>query len=153
MTGAEAIRVIDWIAVGAGAPIPDLMPATQSDDPVEAGFARQWVERAVFPIADSVSFRLALEIVSKHRTRDDHWAYAMEKQLRGVIQAKVPNSRNARVFCNSIGCLCYTEWDESFLKTPIIYGELRGETGQRVGLEPSDVVDAVWHLVRPGIPW
>ena len=151
MSGAEAVRMIDWIALGAGAPIPDLMPTAQSDDPLDAGFARQWVERAVVP-ANSVSSKLALEIVSKHRTPDDHWAYAMEKELREIIRTKVHKFRNSRVFCNSVGCLCYVERDESFLRNPVVYRELLGERGHKFGLALSDL-DATVHPVRPGMPW
>jgi hypothetical protein len=151
MSGAEAVRMIDWLAVGAGAPIPYLMPAAASDDPLEAGFARQWLERAVVP-ANTVSAKLALDIVSERRTPDDHWAYAMEKELREIIRSKLQKSKNSRVFCNAVGCLCYVERDESFLRNPVVYRELLGERGHKFGLAQSDL-DATVHPVRPGIPW
>ena len=45
LSGAEAVQRIDWTALSIGSPIPDLMPAAESEDPTEAGFAGQWVER------------------------------------------------------------------------------------------------------------
>lgn len=148
MSGAEAVREIDWSAIGPGSQIPKQMPASQSDDPVEVGFARQWLERVlIYP----ESPKLALEIVSIHRTPDDLWASRMEKELRAIVRDKAPAAKNTRVFCNSIGCLCYEEESATDLSERwIVYGELLGESGRRLGLGRSDL-DAVAGVMRPGM--
>jgi hypothetical protein len=110
MSGAEAVKAIDWNSVGYGSPIPHLMPATESDDPVEAGFAIQWIDRVLsrYPFS-----RLAAEIVSIHRDPDDAWAISVEKEWRKNIreadESEAPTI--SRVFCNAVGCLCYMERD------------------------------------------
>jgi hypothetical protein len=150
-TGAEAVRDIDWNAVGPGAPIPEQMPTGESDDPLEAGFARQWIERVEAP-GDFPWKKLALEIASAHRPPNDLWASGMEKELRDIIRTKVPTGKNARVFCNSVGCLCYVERDEPFLLQSIVYRALLGDRGRKWGLERTDL-DAIEHVRRPDIPW
>ena len=157
MSGAEAVREIDWNALTGSAPIPEQMPARQSDDPVEAGFARQWIEHAlVAPYSDSskvaLEMKVALEIVSKHRDPDDQWAYGMEKELREIVRTKVPKPINVRVFCNSVGCLCYVEQDVALLDRPIVAPELFRQDAHRFGLKRNDV-DVLVHAVKPGTPW
>jgi len=149
-TGAEAARQIDWKTLGPGSPIPGQMPATESDDPLEVGFTRQWLYRAVTPQPPNTDRwkDLALEIVSKHRNLDDQWASRMEKELRELIQEKIPRGRNSRVFCNSFGCLCYVEREESKTPSLIVYSELVGKTGRNLGLRPSDV-DAIFGYLLP----
>lgn len=151
ISGAEAVREIDWNSLGPSSPIPEQMPTTPSDDPVEAGFARQWVERVEAP-GDFPSKKLALAIVSAHRAPNDLWASGMEKELRDIIRTKVPTAKNARVFCNSVGCLCYVERDESSLRQPIVYLALLGDRGRKWGLDRTDL-DAIEHMQRPDIPW
>jgi hypothetical protein len=156
MTGAEAVRAIDWTSVAPNSPIPVLMPSAQSEDPVEAGFAPQWVQRAMWP-PESPERKLALVIVSKRRTPDDLWAQAMEKELRAIVHEKVDSEAAiSRVFCNSAGCLCYVERDGSPLHPGSVFRELLGARGQKFGLQRSDLdafrVDAsdtrswVWEL-------
>jgi hypothetical protein len=156
MSGAEAVRSIDWQAVDANSPIPFLMPTAQSEDPVEAGFAPQWVQRAMWP-PESPERKLALVIVSKRRTPDDLWAQAMEKELRAIVHEEVASEPPiSRVFCNSAGCLCYVERDGSPLVAGSVFRELLGARGQKFGLQRSDLdafrVDAsdtrswVWEL-------
>jgi hypothetical protein len=151
ISGAQVVREIDWNSLGPGSPIPEQMPATDSDDPVEAGFARQWVERVEAP-GDFPWKKLALEVVSKHRTPNDLWASGMVKELRDIIRTKVPTAKNARVFCNSVGCLCYVERDEPFLRQSIVYLALLGDRGRKWGLERTDL-DAIENIRRPDIPW
>ncbi len=156
LSGEDAARIIDWTSVQVGAPIPDLMPAAQSDDPLETGFAPQWIEHAVFPFPSSASAwgrKLALEIVARRRSPDDYWAATMEEELREIVRTKLPASRNARVFCNSAGCLCYVERDEPFVARSIVYLELLGETGRKYGVDKYNLGVLV-HVGRsPGIPW
>ena len=152
-TATEIVREIDWNAIGPGSPIPDQIPAGESADPLEAGFARQWLERVEYPGFPDFAWRqLALAIASGHRTPDDHWAAQMEKELRGIVHDKVQTGRNLRVFCNSFGCLCYVERDERFARDPLVYLELVGKRRRELGLNQSDL-DATVHPVRPGIPW
>ena len=99
-SGAEAVRIIDWNALGPGSPIPGVMPIADSDDPLEAGFARQWLERALDPGRPPLG-GLALEIVSKRRTPGDPWAYGMSKELWAIVRSKGHGPTISRVFCNS----------------------------------------------------
>ena len=149
MSGAEAVREIDWNALGPGSPIPQQMPAAESDDPVEAGFARQWLYRAVTPQPPNTDAwkDVALEISTKHRNPDDQWASRMEVELREIIHEKIPRGRSTRVLCNILGCLCYVERAE---RTPIhiVYSELIGTRGRELGVRPSDV-DAISGHLQP----
>ena len=150
----KTVGEVDWNAIGPGSPIPEHMPAAQqSDDPLEAGFARQWIERVENPPwPDNLWRNLALAIASQRRTPGDQWASLMEKELREILRNKVHTGRNSRVFCNSLGCLCYVERDEQFAKDPIVYMELVGNSSPKFGLQRSDL-DATVHPRRPGIPW
>lgn len=109
LTGAEAVQAIDWDAVKAGYPIPRSMPTAASDDPVEAGFAPQWAERAFPPRAGGLR-DLVLAIVSTKKMANDNWAYGVESHVRDLIRSGItPPDVVSRVFCNSVGCLCYFE--------------------------------------------
>jgi hypothetical protein len=153
----ETARGIDWDAVKTGDPIPASMPTSSSDDPLEAGFARQWIEHSM-PTADlprcsstgrdstpeAVCLRsLALVIMSRHRSPDDQWAYAMESELRALIKEKFGGREPpiSRVFCNAVGCLCYVQRgaDGQPLAQMAIVHELLGTTGQELGLKASDL--------------
>jgi hypothetical protein len=149
MTGAEAVREIDWNALGPGSPIPEQMPAAESDDPLEAGFARQWVDRVVTPQYPNTDpwKDLALAIVSKHRDPDDQWASRAEKELWEIIQDNIPRGRNPRVFCNSFGCLCYVEREER-VHYSIVYLELVRNRGRSLGLSRNDISAIIGYL-RP----
>jgi hypothetical protein len=151
MHGAEAVRDIDWASLGPASPIPQSMPAVaESEDPLEAGFAHQWIERIYLP--ESSGWRkLALEIASARRRPDDPWAVKMERELREIVRAKVPAAQNLRVFCNSVGCLCYVEREEREFD-PIVYRALLGERARRFGLQRSDL-DAVIDLAKPAPHW
>ena len=128
LSGAEAVREIDWTTVGPMSPIPTLMPSRSSNDPLEAGFAPQWAERALAESAavpstarlqrtepPVLAMPLALKIMSQNRNPQDHWAYAVEQHLREVIRSTIEpeHATTARVFCNALGCLCYLERDHS----------------------------------------
>ncbi len=54
---------------------------------------------------------MALAIMSVRRAADDDWAHEVERRLRALIRAEVDagGPTISRVFCNSMGCLCYTE--------------------------------------------
>jgi hypothetical protein len=56
---------------------------------------------------------MALAIMSRKRAPDDEWAHEVERRLREVIRAEVDTQgvTVSRVFCNDVGCLCYTERD------------------------------------------
>jgi hypothetical protein len=153
LSGAEAVRQIDWNSVSLYSLIPELMPTGNSDDPVEAGFAPQWIEHALNPSLFA-TVRFALKIVSTPRTPSDQWSYNMRNELRTLVRTKVQNAKNVRVFCNAIGCLCYAERDEpNYVTDPIVYRELLGTTGRELHLKRDDLVDALWHVHGPGIPW
>jgi hypothetical protein len=157
LSGAEAVREIDWTSVTSLSPIPNLMPSRSSDDPVEAGFAPQWAERA---LADSFAvpstFRLqrtvppvlamplALKIMSQNGNPQDHWAYAVERHLRKVIRSTIEpeHATISRVFCNALGCLCYLERDHNEVGViiPSILEPLISRDGwaQELGIDPRD---------------
>jgi hypothetical protein len=162
LTGAQALRAIDWNTVKTGDPIPASMPTSFSDDPVEAGFAPQWIQRALAPDPASCSSgdngnapdtacarTLAWVIASKHRSEDDRWSYEFERELRHLIHNRSAERPTiSRVFCNSVGCLCYVERsgrpsDPPPLDQQIIYHELLGEPGRRFGIGVKDL-----NLVR-----
>jgi hypothetical protein len=48
--GAEAVRLIDWSTVDAGAPITSSLPNADSNEPLEARFATRWIERSLRPV-------------------------------------------------------------------------------------------------------
>ena len=150
VSGAEAVREIDWTAVSIGSPIPELMPAAESDDPMEAGFVGQWVERAISDTNDM--YKPTMEIISKHRGPEDHWAEAMDQELRQIVTSKIRKPMNTRVFCNSVGCLCYVERHEEYVLDSIVYRELLGEKGRKLGIKATDLYSYI-HIHSPGTPW
>jgi Meckel syndrome type 1 protein len=122
----QAAHTIDWAALGPGFPIPASMPTASSDDPREAGFAPEWARRALKGVeavaappqrqragAGASAENMALAIMSRKRAPEDEWAYEVERRLREVIRAEVDTQGPtvSRVFCNDVGCLCYTERD------------------------------------------
>jgi len=149
LNGRDAARSIDWNAVGIGAPIPDVMPAADSDDPVEAGFAPEWIDRAVVPSlqADQKGQELVREIVSSPRKETDHLAYEVDAKLREIIRTSLPAGKHARVFCNALGCLCYVERNGPFSQTSIVYHELA-----KAPMTQVEFVRWVLHPVDPE-PW
>jgi hypothetical protein len=138
-SGVAAVHGIAWESLTSGSPIPHSMPASQSNDPLEAGFARQWVQHALVP-AESPERILALAIVSKRRASEDLWAQSMEKELRTIVHEKFDlRPTISRVFCNSVGCLCYLERDGAPMDEQSVLRELLGERGRKFGLQRSDV--------------
>jgi hypothetical protein len=122
VSGRRIVQQVDWAGIRRGSPIPREMPARESDDPEDAGFARQWAERALAgnPAATFIyrgqalqadALRLALPIVSESKRPDDTWAYGVEYELRTRLQKTLGQTGPAplRVFCNAHGCLCYFE--------------------------------------------
>jgi hypothetical protein len=146
--GAQAVPQIDWQSVTLGSPIPRPMPVAASDDPSEAGFARQWIERALPPPARN----LASAIVARHRTPEDTWGYDSERELRQFIQTKVATVTPtiSRVFCNSVGCLVYLERRGAFLDYRIVYNSLLGEMGHKLALRPQDGIEDARGEPPPG---
>lgn len=125
-SAAEIARKIDWDSVKSRYPIPESMPSSASDDPLEAGFAPQWATRALKDqgaIAASMPLQrkgvtvfaepMALAIMSKKRAPGDLWAEGLERKLREIIHTQVDagGPTVSRVFCNAVGCLCYMERD------------------------------------------
>jgi len=152
-SGAAAVQSIDWNSVGPGAPIPRAMPMADSDDPVEAGFAPEWIRRAVaYPFSTPSQREFALAVVAEHRTADDRWAREFEAALREIVRGKVRMPTVARVFCNSVGCLCYVQAGNPF-DSPLVYTALHGQgVQQRFGITPADV-DVLQSFKDPNAPW
>jgi hypothetical protein len=153
MSGAEAGRVIDRDSVKPGSPIPRSMPSVQSDDPVEAGFAAQWVERALPPPFSKQGFALA--IIAKKRVAGDTWAYGVERQLRELINGQIAARAQmvSRVFCNSVGCLCYLERGSDQIPDPnnTILDSLKSGW-PAFGIKPTDVDSTVSFSNVGGLP-
>jgi hypothetical protein len=140
LSGADAVRAIDWSSVYIGSAIPESMPTADAYDAVDAGFAREWLERALLAGRPSLS-GLALDIVSKRRTVDDRWADGMTSELRGLVHSKLQKASAARVFCNAVGCLFYFEIDP--LPDPLFGRELLEEMKRKFGLNLVDF-DSAW---------
>ncbi|MBV9724442.1 MAG: hypothetical protein JO299_04640 [Gammaproteobacteria bacterium] len=174
-TAKEAAHYIDWAAVGPGDPIPASMPTASSDDPLAAGFSPEWARRALKgrdALAASRPLQrqggrapaeaMALTIVSRRRAAEDLWAQQVERRLREVIRRKVEvqGPTVVRVFCNAVGCLCYTERDDaaaSGAASAAVLDALTSGTGwaQELGIDPAMVYvlpagtapGPVWQLV------
>jgi hypothetical protein len=158
-TAKEAAHTIDWAAVGPGSPIPASMPTASSDDPLEAGFAPEWARRALkgqealaaAPLLRPQGVRapaesMALAIISRRRTADDQWAHEVERRLREVIRSEVDvqGPTVSRVFCNAVGCLCYTERDDAEASGAAFGAVLDPLTsgtgwGKELGIDPSRI--------------
>jgi hypothetical protein len=151
-SGADAVRNIDWVNMPASSPIPETLPTADSNDPVEAGFARQWFEHS---LQDLKTDELALKIISSPRDPNDQWSYHARAALRDLVRTEVPNGRNARVFCNGIGCLCYVERDEpGYVLHPIVYTRLTAGRGREAPFGPGDTFGYWMHVSHaPGVPW
>ena len=129
--GVQAVATIDWNKVGPGSPIPHLMPAVDADTAIEAGFAPQWLERALWPdrahgvqLVASTTYKVprdeevsilaadrALQITKLQRLPEDTWVHEVSRKLRETarIHADAYVQRYTRVFCSSGGCICYWE--------------------------------------------
>jgi hypothetical protein len=151
-SGADAVRNVDWASMRFGAPIPETLPTADSNDPVEAGFARQWLELLLQAPEHDQLVRETLKILSGPRNPNDQWSYDARAALRGLVRTAVPNGRNARVFCSDIGCLCYVERDvppgHALYWTPIIYTKLKTGRGPEAPFGPRDTFDYVLHPSR-----
>jgi hypothetical protein len=174
-TAKGSAHNIDWAAVGPGDPIPASMPIASSDDPLEAGFSPEWARRALkgrdalaaSPPLQRQGVRapadaMALAIVSRRRAAEDQWAHQVERRLREVIrgEVEVQGPTVARVFCNAVGCLCYTERGEpeaSGAASAAVLDALTSGTGwaKELGIDPAMVYvlpagtapGPVWQLV------
>jgi hypothetical protein len=152
-TDAEVASQIDWNSLPTLSPIPASMPARSSDDPLEVGFAPQWIKRVVTPGMDESLKSRVIKMATLRRDPNDMWALDMERALRQLVHDKVSDTRSSRVFCNSSGCLCYVERNVQFLANPIIFTELKGKEGRELGIRQEDLW-FVTHAVRTnGIPW
>jgi hypothetical protein len=149
--GAEAVRLIDWSTVDAGAPIPSSLPNADSNDPLEAGFAARWIERSLRPVNYEMG-QFALSLVALNEPAKDTWADSMTHALRAIVAAGSPDQRTARVFCNALGCLCYVEHDVPMLNHPSLLDDLRKNRAIKPLIADSTLSWAV-HPRPPGIPW
>jgi hypothetical protein len=154
-SGADAERSIAWSTVGRGDAIPALMPTSGSANSLDAGFAPEWVERSVRPTpAGEEAARWMLSIMSVQRASDDAWAEKVEHYLREFIrtQADVQAPTISRVFCNSVGCLCYLERAGLPLTTLMIYKALSSQAPPEFGIRQTSmrIVDGPR---RPDISW
>jgi hypothetical protein len=156
-SGADAVRNVDWASMRFGSPIPETFPTADSDDPVEAGFARQWFELFRQAPDQEQTIALPLRIVSSPRNPSDQWSYKARAMLRDLLSAEIPKGRNARVFCNDIGCLCYVERDDGERASrwvPVIYTKLKGGIWREAPFGPRDTFGYVVHPSRsPHVFW
>jgi hypothetical protein len=155
LTGAEAEHSIDWNRVGKGDAIPASMPTSRSADALDAGFAPEWVERSVRPFpGGEVAAPLILAIMSERRVPDDAWADEVEHYLREFIRTQVAVQAPTifRVFCNSVGCLCYLERARSPLTHLMIYKALRSQAASGFGTKEMSMT-ILDQPPRPSTSW
>src|ERR1700722_3583450 len=164
LSGADAVRAINWDEVKLDSAIPHLMPAGDSDDPVEAGFAPQWIEHALVihdpkwitlarrGMATVPAEPLALQMIAEKRDPTDSWAHTVDRKIRDTIRTNGGHDSLVvwRVFCGSHGCLCYLEFPAPPNVTPdqldvahVLRHELTADNGwgRKLGISPLDVYD------------
>ncbi len=155
LTGAEAERSIAWSTVGKGDAIPAVMPTSRSANSLEAGFAHEWVERSVRPLpGGDEAAPLMLRIMSEPRAPDDAWANEVEHYLSEFIrtQVDVQAPTVSRVFCNSVGCLCYLERTGSPLTWLMISNALMSPAASEFGTKQLGIT-TFEHPPRHGTKW
>jgi hypothetical protein len=140
----NSILEIDWNNVRPGDPIPAQIRAEPSDDPVKAGFPRQWIEHCIYPWEHGWG-RIALQIVSQTRSPDDSSAADMERQLRAIVQESLSPDDTYRVFCNAVGCL-------SYVQRPRQIGLLKSPVEKALATDHSLDVGTYVHPGSP-VPW
>jgi len=142
-TREDPANSVDWSAVSMGDPIPEELPSGESNDPQGSGFYRQWVEHSLQPLSvgtNKSSLPLILAIISKQRAPGDLWASNVEDYLRGYIRREIDSKEPviSRVFCNSIGCLCYLE-RRGHLDVLLMYHALERDAGRTFGITKQDL--------------
>ena len=154
VTGAEAEHSIHWSTVGKGDAIPASMPTSRSADALDAGFAPEWVESSVRPFpGGEEAAPLILAIMSEQRAPDDAWADEVEHYLREFIRTQVAGQAptTSRVFCNSVGCLCYLERTGSPLTQLMIYNALRSQAAREFGTKKMGM--SIMESAPRGTSW
>jgi hypothetical protein len=110
-------NAIDWRLIEHGAPVPHQLPVVaDADTGMAAGFAPQWIQRSITDWPPSVQdpnlpAKIVQRIANGERRRNDPWAHEVANRLQDGLR-KNGNAdvlRYARVFCGSVGCLCYFE--------------------------------------------
>jgi hypothetical protein len=136
----DVVQQIDWDTVRCD-PIPAQIRAEPSEDPLKAGFPRQWIEHCIYNLNHEWG-RIALQIASEARSPDNVAAAEMERQLRGIVQKTLSPDDTYRVFCNAVGCLTYVE-------RPHDFGLLKSPVEKALARDRSFAVGA---YARPGLP-
>jgi hypothetical protein len=114
---AAKANPIDWRTVENGSPIPHQLPVVaDADTGLAAGFAPQWIQRAITPwppmMADpDLPAKLVQRIANGERRAGDQWAHEVASRLRDSlrIHGNADTQRYTRIFCGSQGCLAYFE--------------------------------------------
>lgn len=170
MSGLLASRSINWDTVKRGYPIPRAMPSSDSDDPLDAGFAIEWVVRALNsatgPVNGSDPMRregldarsFAALVISEFKRPDDSWAYGLEYEVRQFVESELRPGPDTviRQFCNAHGCLFYFEGMSrgvlstvtgAFLSNPQLrqYGIGLRDTWWTIGTDPE--FRRKWNLI------
>ena len=96
--------------------------------------------------------QFALSLIAINETAKDVWAVSMAQALRAVVAAGSADQRTARVFCNSVGCLCYVEHDVPVLNGPKLLENIRKNNAIKPLITDS-TLGWVVHPRPPGIPW
>jgi hypothetical protein len=167
--GREIADSIDWNSIPFHGAIPRSMPARESDDPLDAGFAPQWIQRAFDPswglasLAEEKGRRLvtnatslAMKIVSEKKRGDDVWAYGVEHEIRRVIREEIgtPLPTTLRVFCNAHGCMCYFEGADALKHVSALEGALWRDTWAKdFGIVPLHAFDIAAGGGQAGPRW
>jgi hypothetical protein len=140
------LQEIDWTSITAFSPIPDALPTFDSDDPLQAGFSPQWIERSLMP-GNPDSAKFAQRIISQRRAPADVWARNMQNALWTLVHTKVSAGKHARVFCNAIGCLCYVELDvpTDGQDNGIVFELLLGADGRTLKVPRSNLGEIIHY--------
>ena len=168
-THSSGSSSVNWNLVFDSYPIPREMPAGESDTPLGAGFAPEWVERSLRN-RDGVLMRhdgtspfvdpkpMILDIVSSPKAPDDNWSYGVEYEIRRIVERefkKVPPPDVSRIFCNVHGCLIYLEFQhQPVSKLGLIPNAiLRSDWRADFGIKEQMLFDLIGRRDDMGIRW
>jgi hypothetical protein len=145
---SEMVRSIDWQSVDTRSPIPRSMPSRTSDDPLDAGFAVEWVERSLVDAVAAgagVSYQPAapvvLRIISESKDPQDSWSHGVEHAVLEIVESRLPKDDNgvSRAFCSRTGCVFYFEGMTHLGPLGVVTQALVEPWAKEFGIEGTDI--------------